>query len=139
MASPLEIFRLVAAEFTSVADGTVNEWLELTAPLVSRKRFGRVYNQALALLTAHRMKMAGADSGSEPVAGGNDLAQLASYKSAGVSSYSSGGESISFDNGALTSALSADAEYSQTVYGVQYVTLRDLHSIAIVNSGEGRC
>lgn len=134
MAQPLNIFRIVAAEFSNVDDETVNLWLGLTAPLVSRKRFGKVYEQALALLTAHRMKMAAV--GSDESAGGafDDIGGAgAAFK---IGSYTSGGESVSFNSAALTSKLSTDAEYSQTVYGVQYLTLRKQYGIAIINAGE---
>ena len=40
-------------------DAKVSQWLELTAPLISKRVFGKLYDQALALLTAHRLKMAG--------------------------------------------------------------------------------
>ncbi|MDR2359671.1 MAG: DUF4054 domain-containing protein [Oscillospiraceae bacterium] len=138
MATPLEIFRLVAAEFAAVSDETVNVWLELTAPIVSRKRFGRVYNQALALLTAHRMKTAELVSAGQ--AGGEGaLSELEAYKAAGVASYTSGGESVSFGSAALSGVVSPDADYAQTAYGTQYVALRNLYVIPIINSGEGVC
>lgn len=134
MAQPLKVFRLVAAEFAEVDDETVNAWLDLTAPLVSRKRFGKLYEQALALLTAHRMKMAAV--GSDESAGGafDDIGGAgAAFK---IGSYTSGGESVSFNSAALTSQLSADAEYTQTMYGVQYVSLRNRCAVAIINAGE---
>lgn len=136
MAAPIKIFRVVASEFSTVDDDTVNVWLDMTAPLVSRKRFGRMYEQALALLTAHRMKTAGV--GSEESASG-DFDSIGGVGTAfKVSSYSSGGESISFNNSALTAKISTDAEFSQTVYGVQYLTLRDLYAVSITNSAERR-
>jgi hypothetical protein len=138
MANPLEIFRVVATEFSAVDNDTVNVWLDLTRPLVSRKRFGEVYEQALALLTAHRMKTAGVGV-TESDASDNSLAEIGGVGAAfKIASYSSGGESVSFYNGALSTKLSPDAEYAQTVYGVQYLTLRELHTIPIVNAGE-RC
>ena len=113
-------------------------WLNLTSPLVSRKRFGEVYGQALALLTAHRMKTAGV--GSEPGGGESDLGDIGGVGAAfKVASYSSGGESISFNSGALTAKLDSDAEYAQTVYGVRYLTLRNLYTIPILNSAERAC
>lgn len=139
MANPLEIFRIVAAEFAAVDDATVTAWLGLTAPLVSRKRFGRVYEQALALLTAHRMKSAGVGSESGSGSGGGELDNIAGVGAAfKIASYSSGGESISFNSGTLTAKLSPDAEFAQTVYGVQYLSLRELHTVAILNAGEAR-
>ena len=44
----LEIVRLVAPEFNSVDDSTVNGLIELSMPLVSKKQFGNMYEQALA-------------------------------------------------------------------------------------------
>ena len=55
----LDIFRILAAEFASVEDPTVLQWIDLTTPMVSRKQFGNLYEQAVALLAAHRMKIAG--------------------------------------------------------------------------------
>jgi hypothetical protein len=136
MATPLSIFRIIAAEFKDVDDDTVNAWLELTEPLVSRRRFGKVYEQALALLTAHRMKTANvgsADSGSAGFDLGNIGGVGASFK---IASYTSGGESISFNNSALSAKANPDAEYEQTAYGVQYVTLRDLYVVPIISAGE---
>lgn len=135
MSDTLEIFRVVAAEFAEENDAKVCLWLNLTAPLVSRKRFGEVYGQALALLTAHRMKTAGV--GSETGGAESGLSDIGGVGAAfKVASYSSGGESISFNSGALTSKLDSDAEYAQTVYGVQYLTLRNLYAIPILNSAE---
>jgi hypothetical protein len=139
MATPLEIFRVVAAEFAAIADNTVEFWIELTRPLVSKKYFGRVYEQALALLTAHRMETAGVGA-TAPDAGSGGLEDIGcSGIALKVASYSSGGESISFNSGTLTTPLATDAEYAQTTYGVQYLTLRDLYAISIINSGEKSC
>jgi hypothetical protein len=136
-ATPLEIFRILATEFSSISDDTVSTWIELTVPLVSQKRFGRVYNQALALYTAHRMKLAGVGSSSEETGGG--LSDLGGADvGLKIASYTSGGESISFNTGTLTTNLSDDAEYAQTEYGVQYLNLRRLYIIPIINAGE-RC
>ena len=69
----LETFRMMAAEFQRVPDETVEQWITLAGPLVSKKRFGPLYVQAVALLTAHKMKLAGfGESGMEgvPVNGG---------------------------------------------------------------------
>ena len=135
MTDALEIFRVVAAEFGTVDDAAGNMWLILTAPLVSRKRFGAVYGQALALLTAHRMKAAGA--GSEPGGGESGLGYIGGVGAAfNIASYASGGESVSFNSGALPSKTDADAEYTQTAYGVQYLTLRKLYAIPILSAGE---
>ena len=59
MPGALEIVRLTAREFASLSDETIQSWIELTQPLISKRVFGKLYDQALALLTAHRLKMAG--------------------------------------------------------------------------------
>ena len=57
---PLEIIRLIAPEYNSVNDDTIGGWIALTRPLVSARKFGELYAQAVALLTLHRMKLSGA-------------------------------------------------------------------------------
>ena len=42
--TPIEIFRLVATEFSSMEDTTVSQWLELTSPLISKRVFGKLYD-----------------------------------------------------------------------------------------------
>ena len=55
----LDILRTIAPEFKAVSDEQVQKFLELCVPLVSKSRFGKLYDQALALLAAHRMKLSG--------------------------------------------------------------------------------
>ena len=45
----METFQLVAPEYKSVGYDIVQKWIELTAPLVSKKQFGKLYEQAVAL------------------------------------------------------------------------------------------
>ena len=116
MEDAVRIFRLVATEFDALNDETVEAWLNLTAPLISKKLFGKLYDQAIALLTAHRLKMAG-------------------Y---GNNQYGSVGEtSISFNVNQGTN-LMADAELALTPYGLEYLTLRRLVVISIRSAGECR-
>lgn len=128
----LEIFRLIAVEFSAVGDETVRQWLKLTAPLVSRRQFGKLYEQAVALLAAHRMKVSGAEGVQE--AGGGGM-QLGIGETLRISSYSEGSTSVSFNNAA--SGLSTDSDLSLTSYGVQYLALRRMCVIPIKCSGEG--
>ena len=110
----LETFRMMAAEFQRVPDETVEQWITLAGPLVSKKRFGPLYVQAVALLAAHKMKLAGfGGDGMEgiPVNGG------------GVSSYTEGGTSVSFNTTQQTNLVS-DAEYGLSNYGTQFLSLR---------------
>ena len=54
-----EIIRATMNEFNEVPDDTVNMFLSLTEPLISKKRFGKMYQQARAYLAAHKMKLSG--------------------------------------------------------------------------------
>ena len=125
--SVMEIFRLVAAEFASVSDEKVNTWIDLTAPLISKKIFGKLYEQALALLTAHRMKMSG--YGDSTYGNIGDALRIGSY--------SEGETSVSFTaNQSLT--LLVDADLTMTQYGVEYLSLRRRVIIPIRTAGEAR-
>ena len=121
----LEIFRTIATEFKDVSDKDVEMWIELSKPLISEKRFGNTYQQALALLAAHRLKMAG--YGDNSVGRVDDALR--------VSSYSEGETSISYSvsqggNNAV------DAEYTLTAYGLQFLTIRRSKIISIISAGE---
>lgn len=130
IAAIIKIFRIIALEFQDTDDDAVIQWIELTSPFVSKKRFAKLYTQALALLTAHRMKLAGLS----PV----DIANGGSVSSVGggaaVSSFSEGAMSISFNS---ANPLEADSELTLTQYGTQYLSLRRVCVIPIVSAGEG--
>ena len=51
------LLRLIAPEFASTDEETVQQWIDLTKTLVSDTAFGEAYEQAVAYLTAHRMKI----------------------------------------------------------------------------------
>lgn len=121
----IQIFRLVATEFDDLNDETVENWLELTAPMISKKRFGKLYEQALALLTAHRLKLSGY--------GDTTLGKVGD--SLRVGSYSEGETSVSFTVSQATNLL-ADAELALTPYGLEYLSLRRLVIIPIRSAGE---
>ncbi len=136
----LEIFRMVAVEFQNMPDediideGTgkvvtrgIRSFLDLYADQISRKRFGKSYEKALAYLTAHKLKMNGYGENSFSGNIGDSLR---------VSSYSEGETSISFSTGQSTN-LQVDAEYALTVYGLEFLTLRRNAIIPIISAGEG--
>ena len=123
----IEIFRLVATEFKDLDDEKVNAWVELTAPLISKKVFGKLYDQALALLTAHRLKMAGYGDSTYGTVG--DTLRIGSY--------SEGETSVSFTVNQGTNLL-VDAELALTPYGLEFLTLRRLVVIPIRSAGEAR-
>lgn len=124
----IEIIRLVGEEFKSVADDTLEKWIEIVRPMVSRKQFGKLYEQAIAYLVCHKMKMAGL--------GENPLGELGTIGIGfAVGSVSEGGSSISFGAN-QSSNLAADAELGLTVYGVQYLQIRRSVIVPIHCSGE---
>ncbi|MCL1999037.1 MAG: DUF4054 domain-containing protein [Turicibacter sp.] len=109
------------------------QWIGLTSPLVSQKRFGNLWEQALALMTAHRMTLSGV--GLTEDGADTDLSIGSPYQTARVSSYSEGRTSISYnDNTDKLADLTSDL--GMTEYGVQYQSLLRLKVIPILSSGE---
>ncbi|TZE83541.1 DUF4054 domain-containing protein [Calorimonas adulescens] len=123
--TPIEVLRLLAPEFSSISDEVITQWIELFTPFVSAKRFGDTYNQALALLTAHKLKMAGYGDNTNGTIG--DTLR--------VGSYSEGETSIGYTVNQGTNLLN-DAELTLTTYGLQYLSLRRARIIPIVSAGE---
>ena len=128
----LQIVRMVASEFSDIDDATVGQWIELTAPLISKKRFGSLYHQALALLTAHRMKIANVNVAEGDSEGAGDMSVGSLMR---VASYSEGETSVSFNSNTAQYA-GTDAEYALTEYGIQYLSLRRLCVMPITSAGE---
>ena len=96
--------------------------------MVSKKQFGKLYEQAIAYLVCHKLKMAGH--------GENPLGELGAIGIGfAVGSVSEGGSSVSFGAN-QSSNLAADAELGLTVYGVQFLQLRRMVIVPIHCSGE---
>ena len=122
---PLEIFRLVATEFSEVEDEEVKKWMDLAKPFVSKKKFGNTYDHAIAYLTAHKLKMAGK--------GDNTMGKV--DDALRVSSFSEGDASIGFSV-SQGNNMAVDAEYALTIYGLQYLSIRRQRIIPIISAGE---
>lgn len=120
-----EIIRATMKEFSEVSDGDVRVFIGLAEPLISQRRFGRKYEQALAYLAAHKMKMSGL---------GTQIGSGTIGDTIGLSSVSEGETSVSFSNNQAGNT-SADAEYGLTVYGMQFLQLRRSCIITIVSAG----
>lgn len=120
--------RLIGEEFKSIADDQLNLWIEMLRPMVSRKQFGDLYEQALAYLVCHKLKMAG--NGANPL---GDLGAIGIGFAVG--SVSEGGSSISFGAN-QSSNLATDAELGLTGYGVQFLQLRRMVIVPIHCGGE---
>lgn len=126
--SAIEMIRLVGEEFKGITDDVLEKWIEIVRPMVSRKQFGKLYEQAIAYLVCHKLKMAGF--------GENPLGELGTIGIGfAVGSVSEGGSSISFGAN-QSSNLAADAELGLTVYGVQYLQIRRSVIVPIHCSGE---
>lgn len=124
----IDIIRLVGTEFASVSDENLEKWIEVVRPMVSKKQFGKLYEQGVAYLACHKLKMAGL--------GENPLGDIGAIGTGfAVGSVSEGGSSISFGAN-QASNLATDAELGLTVYGVQYLQLRRLVIVPIHCSGE---
>lgn len=124
----IEIIRLVGGEFKGVDDATLEKWIEVVRPMVSKKQFGKLYEQGIAYLVCHKLKMAG--HGENPL---GDIGTIGIGFAVG--SVSEGGSSISFGAN-QSSNLAADAELGLTSYGVQYLQLRRSVIVPIHCSGE---
>lgn len=124
----VQIIRLIGPEFNGTDDEAVGQWLEIVRPMISKKQFGKLYEQALAYLVCHKMKMSGL--------GENPLGDIGSIGiGLAVGSVSEGGSSISFSTN-QSSSLADDAELALTAYGVQYLSLRRSVIVPIHCGGE---
>lgn len=124
MTSVIDILKLVAPEFNTMSDNDIQTWIDIAEPFVSKKVFGKLYNQALAYLTAHLMKMSG--NGDTSIGTVGDSLRVASV--------SEGNTSVSF-NSSLYSGNDSDAELNLTIYGISFKRIRSMCVIPVVNVG----
>lgn len=127
----IEMIRLVGKEFESVSDEVINQWIEFVTPMVSKKQFGKLYQQAIAYLVCHKLKMLG--FGNNPLGEEFNISNMGF----GVSSVSEGGSSISF-GASQSSNLAPDAELGLTAYGLQFLSIRRMVIVPIHVSGEDK-
>ncbi|MCD7826344.1 MAG: DUF4054 domain-containing protein [Clostridiaceae bacterium] len=120
-----DIIRATMEEFADIPDDTVNIFISLAEPLISKKRFGKLYQKALAYLAAHKMKLSGL---------GNTIGTGAIGDTIGLSSVSEGETSVSFSNSQTENTVT-DSEFGLTVYGMQYLQLRKRCIVTIVSAG----
>lgn len=126
----LEIIRITMDEFADVPDEKVRAFISLAEPLISRKRFGRLYEQALAYLAAHKMKVLGGLGRKSVIGTVGDTYGLASV--------TEGKTSVSFSAAQQGSLGKKDGEYALTTYGSMYLALRNRAAIPIICGGEGK-
>ena len=131
--SVFAVFKIIAPEFADIEEETVLAWIELTEPLIDRRKFGNIYKQALALLTAHRMKMANVGSpGPDPL---EEVGNIGVGNFMRVGSYTEGKTAIGFNHN-IGQYLASDAELVLTEYGIQFLTLRRMRVYPIVLATE---
>ena len=124
----VEMIRVIGPEFSTVDEIAIEDFIEIVLPMVSKKQFGNLYNQAVAYLVCHKMKMAGL--GDNPL---GDLGMIG--VGFAVGSVSEGGSSVSFGAN-QSSNLASDAELGLTAYGIQYLQIRLSVIVPIHCSGE---
>lgn len=124
-----DIIRNTMNEFDEVSDDKIMTFVALSEALISKKKFGKLYQQALSYLAAHKMKLSGLGSTTIGATIGDTI---------GLSSVSEGETSVSFSN-SQAGNVASDAEYGLTMYGMQYLQLRKRCIPTIVVSGGGKC
>lgn len=112
----LKAFRLVGKEFKDVKDKEVREYMGLYSPMVSQEKFGKNYDLALALYTAHKLKLHG-------LSNDVDDSKKNVARNVGVASYSEGDTSISYSDPANSGSTDTDAELTLTIYGIEFMRL----------------
>lgn len=123
----LSTIRLVGTEFNNLKDETVLNWIDLVLPFVSKKIFDDFYYQAAAYMTCHKMKISGL--GVNEAGAVNELFN--------VTGYTEGDTNISYST-SQSNNLNADAEYTLTPYGLQFLTLKQTCVVPIAISGMRR-
>ena len=126
----LEILRTIAPEFKAVSDEEAQKFLDLCAPLVSKSRFGKLYDQALALLAAHRMKLSGLGVSVIGGAAGAGGAAAGVQRARGAAAR----VNVSFNPANINTGT--DSWYALTPYGLEFLNLRRLLIMPITSAGE---
>ena len=115
-------------EFDNIGSDEIQKWDDFVTPMVSKRRFGKLYDHAKALLICHKLTLNGKAE--------NGLGALGQVRNSfTASSVSDGGTSISFA-GAGAGNLASNAEYGMTVYGTQYLQMLRMCVVPIMCSGE---
>ena len=138
----LAVFRVIASEFADIPDedktdedGNVTtygvlSYMAVFAVLISRRRYGNKYDIALAYLTAHKLLMMGYGSSSDESS--SSFGTIAdSFR---LSSASEGETSVSFSDN--TTSDDEDSEYTLTIYGRMFLSIKRAVIVPIVSAGE---
>lgn len=130
------IIKTVAPEFKDKTEEDLRIWIELSEPYVNEKKFGKLYYQAVAYLTAHKMSL-----NSQTEASQEEKIDISVKNTMNVASFTEGSTSISFNSSAASGAAasgSAEAEYLLTTYGLQFLDIRKRCIVPIAIAGMKR-
>ena len=120
----LEIFRKIAPEFSDISDDDVLEMLDFMGETLSKKRFGKMYDRAVALLAAHQFTLQRLIANDEAAGAAASITagQLVMEKEGDLQRQYGGNAS----QVAAVSGNDADSLLKKTAYGLQYLTLRSM-------------
>lgn len=123
----LEMFRKIAPEFQQISDDEVQGMLDLVGDILSKKRFGKMYDRAVALLAAHQFTL---------------QTLIANDENAGATTLLTSGALVSEREGDLqrsyggmassSSGDDMDSLLKKTVYGLQFLTLRSMCIVPVM-------
>lgn len=123
----LEMFRKIAPEFAQISDEEVQGMLDLVGDILSKKRFGKMYDRAVALLAAHQFTL------QTLIASDENAGAATSLTSGALVSEREGDLQRSY--GGMSSSSSGDDMDSllkKTVYGLQFLTLRSMCIVPVM-------
>ena len=126
----ITVLKVIAPEYQDMPEENLKIWIELAEPYVSENKFGSLYYQALAYLTAHKISL------NTPAKQGKETTSVKSTMH--VASYAEGSTNISFNNPAASGTADADAEFLLTAYGLQFLSIREQCIVPIAITGMKR-
>ena len=121
----LQVFRLVASEFSATSDETVDVVFALVAPQVSESKFGKLYPQAIAYLAAHWLAWQAVITSSGSTGGAATGGRVTSEKEGDLSrSYT--------DNSRNPTTSSFADNLDRTAYGLEFKRLARMAIVPLV-------
>ena len=121
----LQVFRLVASEFSATSDETVDVVFALVAPQVSESKFGKLYPQAIAYLAAHWLAWQAVITSSGSTGGAATGGRITSEKEGDLSrSYT--------DNSSNPTTSSFADNLDRTAYGLEFKRLTRMAIVPLV-------
>ena len=121
MTPDLPTFRIVYGEFASVADATVQFWLDDATDTLSERAWGRCYAKACLSYAAHNLALS-MNRTANAVDAGDGIVETGA--SGTVASATADGLSVSFAVPNSATQDDANAYYAQTDYGKRYMALK---------------